>query len=447
MTLPTRNDVMATRGLCANQHPGNQYFTQLVRDRLDEYINTNRRARRPIIEAIVSRVQATGGRFLRYVGNGDWLEITNKDAVSKTSHYFRDEARRLRTSCFSNWPNWKVDQLCSTLRATSTMKDLDIKFFGRTNFEKLIRALMENQSLEKLTMNLTRCQDSPTAEAMVSTLCLAISSHPELASVTILVPESLGEVSTTAIIDLIRGSSTLQELRVVDSTSLSTAVAPATTPQHNRDYASELMQVLGENRHLKILAIPRNIAGGLIRFSDFMNFIWNHPRIESASLLGMDEKETAEADLKEVTAFSHRIVPLVWEIDSKMANRCQESVCQLLEAHPEILIKPARTTPFCNTLPPRLQLLADFHRGGRYLLQQPDLLLSVWPHNVMIAERVVNPDVIFEFLKQGPFFAGRMGVEVQGSEPPSPQNKKEFDNSRKRKSDEMVNADLADAMD
>ncbi|CAJ1943287.1 unnamed protein product [Cylindrotheca closterium] len=443
MALVAERDVL--RGMGRGRHAGNQRWRQLVRNSLVAYNGANRDDRMLMAGLIVLEVQDSGGRFLEHDDNVGYLEMSNEDAARMTRQCFINLLYRMRrindaSRFFNNWANGNVDQLCDTLRTTRIVKDLTAKFSTNANFAKLVGALEENQSLKKFSLDLSICKDFESTESMISMLCTAISKHPVVSSLTILIP-ALGKDSTKAITDLIRVSITLKELRVVDSMTLSYTATAA--PQRNGDCASskKLMKALQENQHLKILAIPCRIAGGLIRFSDFMNYVWNSPRVESASLLGMGEKDTTDAGLKEVAELPRRQMPLIWGVDSRMANLCQESVCQLLEAHPEILIKPAVTTigsTIVNALPPRVQFWAAFHRGGRYLLKRPYLSLSVWPHVMQAAK----PDLIYEFLKQGPFFAGRTGgFAIQSNELPAPPKKKWI--SRKRKSDE-ISADLAD---
>ncbi|CAJ1959810.1 unnamed protein product [Cylindrotheca closterium] len=466
VNIPTAKDVIIGKGRDHghDQHPGNQYWIHLMRERLEHYDEANE-VRMSV--SIYKRVQETGARFLKCDDNGDYFELTDEAANRKTlqclvdMNHQRTYARGVSPFFVNNWTNTKVDGLCSTLRTTtSTLKNLSVKFSATANFAKLVGALKENQSLKKLSVNLTICKDFSSTEAMVSMLCMAASNHPEISSLTIKVPVALGKTSTKAIVDLIRVSTTLHELRVVGNSSLSTAIA---LQRYNRDDGSskKRMKVLEQNlmnslvqqnHHLKILAIPHRIAGGHIRFIDFLNFVWNNPRLECVSILGMEDM--TDDDIKMMTNLPRRNTPLVWKVDSRMAHRCQDFLCQLLKAHPEILVKPAGATGVRkrNALPPKVQFWVDFRREGRYLLQRPDLPLPAWPR-VLLA-RGAKPGRIYEFLRHGPFFAGRGVGFVQDNhnhEPPvpapvPPKKKKEIHNSRKRKFDEM-NAKVIDAMD
>jgi len=196
------------------------------------------------------------------------------------------------------------------------LNDLTLKFSAdysaSVKLAKLIAALAENQSLKKFSVDLTRCEDSPT-ESMISTLCMAISRHPEMSSLTILAP-ALGEDSSEAIIDLIR-ISRLQELRLGDST--------CTAPQL---CASKLLKALEENFHLMILAIPR--IGGLT-FPDFMSFVLKNPRMECVSLLLLGH--IAVDDLNTMAKMPRRRAPFVWEVGWGVDDCSKQSACQKLK--------------------------------------------------------------------------------------------------------------------
>ena len=212
---------------------------------------------------------------------------------------------------FNNWIDEDVDELCHKLQSTSTLNDLTVKFSDNAHFEKLVAALAENQSLKKLNVDLTRCEDSPT-ESMVSTLCMAISRHPEMSSLTILAA-ALGENSSEAIIDLIRFCR-LQELRVGNR---------STAPQH---CASKLVKALEENQRLKILAIPR--IGGLT-FPDFMTCVLKSPRMECVSLLSMGD--TSNDDIHAVAKMPIRQEPFTWEVGWGVDDCSKQSACQKLK--------------------------------------------------------------------------------------------------------------------
>jgi len=431
------NDVIRGRGF--GRRPGSQRWMQLVRNRLEEYIQANGNDRRAIAVSIVLAARDSGIRFLERGDNGDYEVMNDEEATLKTRQCFiymmyqhrnQTRVRRARESFLNNIIDAHVDELCGKLRNTSTLKKLRVKFGANANFAKLVAALAENNSLKKLSVDLTSYQDDDSrTDSMVSSLCMAISQHPKMTSLTILAP-ALGDDSSEAIIDLIRFSTTLKQLRVGNTCT----VAP-----HKKQYASKLLKALEENRHLKTLAIPR--IGGLT-FTDFMSFVLNNPRMKCVTLVG-DDDDTAidNDDIKAAAKLTPRQKPFVWEVGARVATRCRESVCQLLKAHPEILVKTAKTgTQTRNNdlaLPPNVQFWADFHRAGRYLLQRPDLPLSAWPRVLELAR--AKPSVVHELLK-GHAFAGRESLVDQ-----PPRKKKKIQQARKRKLDEM-SADVDDAM-
>jgi len=98
----TPHDVLCGRGGGTNQHAGNKVFRQLCDEYRPAYVNHKEREMKKsdVVRTIVNSVRANGGRFLRRhkAGQG-WVEVSDKEALSKTSQAMRDgmaQSRRRR---------------------------------------------------------------------------------------------------------------------------------------------------------------------------------------------------------------------------------------------------------------------------------------------------------------------------------------------------------------
>ena len=103
------HDVINGRGVNVAQHPGNQRFRALVKSHADQAYCTeySALAKKAVAESIVQHIRNLNppGRFLKrptrkttaLIGEGVWEEMTDKDALKKTTQALRDCNRNDRT--------------------------------------------------------------------------------------------------------------------------------------------------------------------------------------------------------------------------------------------------------------------------------------------------------------------------------------------------------------
>ena len=96
----TVHDIISGRGASINQHPGNEYYRQLIKSQKLKYINSAPPAKKGIIRAIViavTKLQSPPGRFLKYnEENGVYEDIGILEAKKKTGQALREDAAKIR---------------------------------------------------------------------------------------------------------------------------------------------------------------------------------------------------------------------------------------------------------------------------------------------------------------------------------------------------------------
>lgn len=87
---PSKNDVLCGRGGLSNNHPGNRLFRRLVNVNKVLYQQSLSQTHKHMVAlSIVEAIRNHGGRFVRKQ-NGEWVEISTKDAAVKTSQALRE---------------------------------------------------------------------------------------------------------------------------------------------------------------------------------------------------------------------------------------------------------------------------------------------------------------------------------------------------------------------
>jgi hypothetical protein len=87
---PLPNDVLLGRGKPIQERPGNVRLREMIDTHKDKY--EQKGAKRIVSAYIVRLVKEEGGRFLKEVEHGGWVEVDDDTARTKVSHAFR--ARR-----------------------------------------------------------------------------------------------------------------------------------------------------------------------------------------------------------------------------------------------------------------------------------------------------------------------------------------------------------------
>ncbi|KAL3925509.1 MAG: hypothetical protein SGARI_005829, partial [Bacillariaceae sp.] len=94
---PKNNDILFGRGKPFQNHPGNRKMLGLIDQYKQQYAESPRDRKRPIVEEIIGMLTTDGGRFLkRYsedVNSNWWVEVTRQVAFDKVSHAFRSRSR------------------------------------------------------------------------------------------------------------------------------------------------------------------------------------------------------------------------------------------------------------------------------------------------------------------------------------------------------------------
>jgi len=88
MIIPRRFDVLFGRGKNTREHTGNLRAAHLVEMHQREYEKAGKFEKTEIAERIVSIINESLGRFLKWEENG-WAEVDNDAAREKISHFFR----------------------------------------------------------------------------------------------------------------------------------------------------------------------------------------------------------------------------------------------------------------------------------------------------------------------------------------------------------------------
>ena len=88
--IPRRFDVLFGRGRDTRVHTGNLRAKHLVESRFEEYENANKHEKTVIAEQVVSTIQESYGRFLKWEDNDKgWVEVDFNTARYKVAHFFR----------------------------------------------------------------------------------------------------------------------------------------------------------------------------------------------------------------------------------------------------------------------------------------------------------------------------------------------------------------------
>ena len=86
--LPRRFDILLGRGKYTREHTGNLRAVHLVEMHRAEYERAGKFAKTTIAEKILQLIHEANGRFLKWENYG-WVEVDDKVARDKISHFFR----------------------------------------------------------------------------------------------------------------------------------------------------------------------------------------------------------------------------------------------------------------------------------------------------------------------------------------------------------------------
>jgi hypothetical protein len=87
---PLPNDVLLGRGKPIQERPGNVRFRDMLDNHMDKYERQGKMGGKNKVSAyIVQMVKEEGGRFLKKLKDGGWVEVDEATARAKVSHAFR----------------------------------------------------------------------------------------------------------------------------------------------------------------------------------------------------------------------------------------------------------------------------------------------------------------------------------------------------------------------
>ena len=95
--LPRRFDVLLGRGKYTREHTGNLRAVHLVEMHRSEYEQAGKFGKTIIAERILHMIHNSRGRFLKWENHG-WIEVDEKVARDKISHFFRHLRSKTLTS-------------------------------------------------------------------------------------------------------------------------------------------------------------------------------------------------------------------------------------------------------------------------------------------------------------------------------------------------------------
>jgi hypothetical protein len=86
---PSPNDILLGRGKPIQQRPGNVRFRDMLDQHVDKYNKSEKGAKVAVTASIVHLLKEDGGRFLKPLEYGGWVEVDEAAARAKVSHAFR----------------------------------------------------------------------------------------------------------------------------------------------------------------------------------------------------------------------------------------------------------------------------------------------------------------------------------------------------------------------
>ena len=93
--IPSLYDVLSGRGKPIQTHPGNLRLGFLVEERINDYIDGNRKAKIEISNSIYDSLVENNCRFLKQDNKGIFFEMNRSEAIRKIEHFFRNRKQSL----------------------------------------------------------------------------------------------------------------------------------------------------------------------------------------------------------------------------------------------------------------------------------------------------------------------------------------------------------------
>ena len=274
------------------------------------------------------------------------------------------------------------------LRTSSCLKELRFSnAVWNVNHPLLRQGLAENGTLTKLHLNFEDC----TVEGeSISNVVTALASHPSLQDLVIWSDERFGDYSP-ALQTLLCSSSTISTLTILPPCGRSNL-------NNGRFLNTEnILNGLRENKSLRRLSTSKVLWGDLI-FSRFFGVLFDCQSLERLDLEGMN---ITTEEVEPVISMERLSKPIELNLNATQIVNGNNfgAIEAVLRSHPEVRLRP-------HYYHKRVAHILHLNWCGRYLMDSPNVPLSLWP---LVLERASGkPDLLYEFLK-GPAFAGREG--------------------------------------
>lgn len=284
----------------------------------------------------------------------------------------------IQGNAFSQADGFSLEQL---LRTTKTLKTLRICGAMNLQHESLCQGLAANSTLDALSIDLSSAGASDqTSLNIFSTL----ATHPSI--------QFLEITASSASADLF-----IKGLNIF--LSFSTSLKHLSLSNFNSDgklAMEELSEGLNQNESLKVIETYSAFRGET-NLSTIFGLLSQCPQLER---LYFHEKCIVKSDLEKIKQLKRLKKPVILFLSAHTINYLAKTIEEVLHCHPEIQL----IAHDFGKAGESLKLLCDLNLHGRYLLDRPNVPLSLWPY--ILQKCSAKEDVLYFFLK-GPAFAAR----------------------------------------
>jgi len=91
--LPTVNDVISKKGKANWDHPGNRFYRTLLRENIQNYLLAPPRDKSSVLNLVLHSIRNNQGNFIKQAPSGQWMALSDKAALEKIGHAFRDQVQ------------------------------------------------------------------------------------------------------------------------------------------------------------------------------------------------------------------------------------------------------------------------------------------------------------------------------------------------------------------
>ena len=285
------------------------------------------------------------------------------------------------------------------------LKKLHLDTLGDFECKQILPGLSRNRTLKDLTLYMDRDVTDATTMAIVD----VVTRNPNVEALFMRFSDadSVGDLSSEAFKRLLSDSTSLREL-----------ILERIFHYDLRLNAECIIQGLKSSPSLKSLHIDGLIYGDL-KFARLFRILPDCPLLEYLHFCCWgDEYVLGEEDLAQVKLLPRLPRPIHLRVRRMGKNRYLDPelmiLVELLRYHPEVRMSVDYDPDFLNKDNPDFWRIFHMNWHGRYLLDRPNVPLSIWPlvlekvnHNEDVKDKA---SIIYELLK-GPAWGGRRSFE------------------------------------